>query len=164
MYKDKAKQQEAVKRAVDKHRGITKGAKGITKGRVLQQGITADGTYFKDGVETMPPVGILPERPRFLTLSDGQILDRCHLPKVTKSLGRLTEARIIDPVRAERYRLWAEGRPSTNPVVEALANPTERAKLRRVCAELTNHHCLGAVAYGAYGTPMDVVAEYLEAF
>ena len=157
MYKDKAKQQEAVKRAVEKHR------KGITEGRVLQkgitEGITEDGTYYKDGVETMPPVGILPERPRFLTLSDGQVHDCAHLPKVTKSLGNLKDARIIDPVRAERH-----SRSSSNPVVEALANPTERAKLRRVCTELTNHHCLGAVAYGAYGTPMDVVSEYLEAF
>lgn len=37
MYKDKAKQREAVKRAVDKHRGITK---GITEEGITGQGIT----------------------------------------------------------------------------------------------------------------------------
>ena len=37
MYKDKEKQKEAVKRAVDKHRGITK---GITSEGITGQGIT----------------------------------------------------------------------------------------------------------------------------
>lgn len=36
-YKDKGKQKEAVKRAVDKHRGITK---GITSEGITEQGIT----------------------------------------------------------------------------------------------------------------------------
>ena len=40
-------------------------------------------TYFKDGVEM---VRNLPERPRYLTLSDGQVFDRAHLPQADLSL------------------------------------------------------------------------------
>jgi len=31
-------------------------------------------------VETVPPLGRLPERPRYLVLSDGQVLDRASPP------------------------------------------------------------------------------------
>ena len=53
---------------------------GITQGGDNAQGITEEGTYFKEGVEYVPATGILPERPRYLTLSDGQVLDRANPP------------------------------------------------------------------------------------
>ena len=76
----------------------TVGTTGLTKGRnksvtekvksvTLPPTVTKDGTYFKDGVEMVPPSDIeglermfqsLPERPRYLTLSDGQVLDRAR--------------------------------------------------------------------------------------
>ena len=53
--------------------------------------VTPDGTYFKDGVEMVDPAYVeglggrvyqsLPERARYLTLSDGQVLDRAKPPK-----------------------------------------------------------------------------------
>ena len=47
---------------------------------------TKDGTYFKDGVEMVPAEGTLPERPRYLQLTDGQILDRANQPSPNKHL------------------------------------------------------------------------------
>lgn len=88
-YKDKVLQKEAVRKAVQRHRGITG---GITK-----QGITSEG--------------------------------------ITKYPALLI----------------------------ALADPVKRAKLRRICEELTAHHVLSEVYYG-YGdtsVPFDVVSEYL---
>jgi len=64
--------------------------KRITQGKDNAQGITQDGTYFKDGIEMVPASYVegkdgkiyefLPERPRHLTLSDGQALDRAAQP------------------------------------------------------------------------------------
>ena len=82
-YKDKGKQKEAVRRAVDKHR------KGITSEGITSEGITEQGTTE---IEEMVPASyvqgvngrmyeVLPERPRYLTLSDGQVLDRANQPE-----------------------------------------------------------------------------------
>jgi len=89
MYKDKEKQREANRLAKQKARkGMTS---GMTQEGMTGQGMTKDGTYFKDGVEMVPPsyvqglTGVfeaLPERPRYLTLSDGQVLDRANQPTV----------------------------------------------------------------------------------
>ena len=49
---------------------------GVTKEGVTSPSVT--GTYFKDGIEMVGPLGTLPARPRSLTLSDGQILDRAN--------------------------------------------------------------------------------------
>ena len=68
----------------NKEAGLTE--KGLTKEGLTGQGLTEDGTYFKDGVEMVPPLGTLPERPRYLILSDGQRLDRAHPPKADLTL------------------------------------------------------------------------------
>jgi len=60
---------------------MRKRRKGVTKEGVTEEGVTKDGTYFKDGIEMVGPLGSLPERPRFKTLSDGQILDRANPPR-----------------------------------------------------------------------------------
>ena len=37
-------------------------------------------------IEMVPPLGRLPERPRYLVLSDGQVLDRANPPKADLTL------------------------------------------------------------------------------
>lgn len=68
---------DASERRRDKQKGMTKG-------------MTEDGTYFKDGIEMVPPAYIpgitdvfmmLPERPRYLDLGT-QTLDRANPPVV----------------------------------------------------------------------------------
>ena len=59
-----------------KRQGLTK---GINKEGLTEQGLTRDGTFFKGDVECVPASYGLPERPRFLKLSDGQVLDRANL-------------------------------------------------------------------------------------
>ena len=48
-------------------------------------------TFFKDGIEYVPASNVpgmsLPERPRYLTLSDKQILDRLNPPQPTIKSG-----------------------------------------------------------------------------
>ena len=74
MYKDKERQKEANRLAKQKQR-----TKGMTLEGMTEQGMT----------EMVPPAYIpgvsgdfemLPERPRFLKLSDGQVLDRASPP------------------------------------------------------------------------------------
>jgi len=61
----------------------------VTLGERYKDSVTTDGTYFKDGIEMVPASYVegmterflnLPERPRYLTLSDGQVLDRAAQP------------------------------------------------------------------------------------
>ena len=88
MYKDKEKQREANRLAKQKARkGMTS---GMTEQGMTGQGMTKEGTYFKDGVEMVlasyvqgitGKFEVLSERPRYLTLSDGQGLDRLNQPE-----------------------------------------------------------------------------------
>ena len=93
---DKALQREKtlerVKRYRDKRKGVT--SEGVTS-----EGVTKDGTYFKDGIEMVPASYVqgitgkfeaLPERPRYLTMTDGQTLDRANQPQ-----GMTSEDRIL---------------------------------------------------------------------
>ena len=92
-YKDKEKQREYDKERKRKIRqgrtgrtkegrtdnGITEEKKrqGLTKG-INKEGLTEDGTFFKGDADYVPASCGLPERPRFLKLSDGQVLDRAN--------------------------------------------------------------------------------------
>ena len=59
-------------------------------------------TFFKDGVEYVPASYVpgskgrtykmLPERPRYLTLSDGQVLDRVNQPEAKPTGDRMLRA------------------------------------------------------------------------
>ena len=51
-------------------------AESVTSGSVTGGSVT----FFKEGVEMVRPLGTLPARPRYLTLSDG-VLDRANPPK-----------------------------------------------------------------------------------
>ena len=80
-YKDQQKQKEAVRKAVERHR------KGITENKECN---TRD---------VIPEVEIFEGKPRFLKLSDGQILDRANQPKSNKHLWGMVACN-----RASEYR------------------------------------------------------------
>jgi len=79
-----------------KRQGLTA---GINKEGLTEQGLTKDGTFFNDGVEMVSAFGSLPARPRYLVLSDGQILDRANQPKSNKHLWGMVACN-----RANEYR------------------------------------------------------------
>ena len=79
-YKSEEARREASRRSMEKKRqGLTK---GINKEGLTEQGLTKDGTTG----EYIPASYGLPERPRYLKLSDGQILDRTNQPSPNKHL------------------------------------------------------------------------------
>ena len=65
---------------------MRKRREGLTKEGLTGLGLTKDGTYFKDGIEMVPAKGMLPERPRYLQLSGGQVLDRANQLKPNKHI------------------------------------------------------------------------------
>ena len=90
----------------------------VTKEGVTGQGVTQDGTYFKD--EMVPALGSLPERPRYLILSDGQRLDRAHSPKADITLWpgwRIEALRACN--RADQMKPLMS-RPKADKVLEGL--------------------------------------------
>lgn len=79
-------------------------------------------TYFKDGVEMVAAEGLLPERPRYHTCTDGQIMDRANPPKA--DLSRLSVMRL------NQLAGWANAPPfvPSNPkanrtVLQTLVRP-----------------------------------------
>ena len=80
--KDQLKKTEASKERMRRYRDKQKG--------VTKEGVTGEGVTFKDGIEYVSASYVqglegrmyeaLPERPRYLTLSDGQVLDRLVPP------------------------------------------------------------------------------------
>ena len=131
--------------------------------------ITKEEPLFVDGIEMVPPLGTLPKRPRYLTLSDGQVLDRANLPKVTKMVTRpeamrmamanRADGRVIDQAKADRYKRWRE-----DIRLEAFRDKKERERLQRICASLEKHNVLDKEIYYGCGkdpVPMSEVAELL---
>ena len=119
-------------------------------------------------VEMVPPRGILSKRPRHLTLSDGQVLDRANLPKVIKMVARpeairmanRAGGRVIDQSKADRYKRWRE-----DVRLEAFQDKKERERLQSICASLSGHKVLDEVYLGTRDpVPMSEVAELLAAF
>ncbi len=108
-YKDKTKQQEAIKRAVQKHRVLHQGitSEGITDPNPIENVIPK--SYFKDGIEYVPPLMVegcegrmyeaLPERPRFLTLSGNQVLDRTYKPDVVLNGEMIHAIKLLNEAR-----------------------------------------------------------------
>ena len=120
-YKDKEKRKEAVKRYRDNKKGIT-GEGDTGDGITSHNDYSAsqlDGTFFKD--EYVPASYVpgskgksylmLPERPRYLKLTDGQVLDRAKLPVPTGSLSASSMLRANDSAFAlfKKRRLVPEG-------------------------------------------------------
>ncbi len=67
-YKDRVKQKEAVKKAVQRHR------EGITEQGITEQSITEGITEYVIDVLTGKKLI------RYVTLSDGQVMDRAYVP------------------------------------------------------------------------------------
>ena len=137
----------------------------------IQEDVTQGGenvTQITPEVEMVPALGMLPERPRYLTLSDGQILDRANLPKATKqltvrdaiSMAKANRSRIMDQAKADRYKRWLEGKDVR---LDAFKDKEERGRLQRVCASLSHHNVLDRVYLGCGSDPVrvDEVAELL---
>ena len=97
MYKDKLKQKEAIKRAVQRHRGITKG--------ITQQGITVEGITRIEFIQK--------ELGGYLT---GEI-ERAAL--------RMND-RVERYERAYRYKLWKDGRELTHPAIYCVVEDRDR--------------------------------------
>ena len=142
-YKDPKKQKEAIRKATQKYRKVSQ--EGITEG-----GITKNNDVIP---EMVPPLGTLPERPRFKTLSDGQVLDRANPPKMTK---KLTEIKSWEAAnRADQSRM-SSGGSLLNSLVD------NRKKLAAICASLENRGLLKEVRYGVNGPTFNQVTEMLE--
>jgi len=140
MYKDTQKQREANKDANKRYRD----KKGITQQGITEKGITL---LKRPNGDDYDPNEMLGNRPRYMVMKDGQVLDRQTLPyKVDIPKTKVKEDRTYPAI------------------VYALADPVKRAKLRKICQELKNHNVLKDVQYGTGGPTMDTVAEMLTAF
>ena len=142
---------------------------GNTAGNT-NQGNTNQGNTQKIGEdnvlpEMVPALGSLPERPRYLKLSDGQVLDRANPPKgkpgwnKVEALRRCNRANetVIDPVRAERYRRWRAG-IIESPVAGSMID--NRKDLMSIVQSLKERKVIEYVSLGMM--PMTVVADLLE--
>ena len=165
-YKDRMKQRESVKRAVERHRVLQKGItrEGITEENVHRDVIPAvemvPASYIPT---TRGEVEFLPERPRYMDLGDGQTLDRVKLPKATGTKEGMLRANevsssVIDKERAER---WRSGTDVHSPVVAGVVE--NRRKLERICAALKRRGLEDEVRYGIYGPTFKVVGDWLDA-
>ena len=164
-YKDKEEKRKHDRDYIKQRRGTTS-SRDDTGGTTSK--ITKEGMFFVDGVEMMPPLGALPMRPRYLTLSDGQVLDRANLSKVTKMVARpeairmanRADGRVIDQAKADRYKRWRE-----DVRLEAFQDKKERERLQSICASLLGHKVLDEVYLGTRDpVPMSEVSELLTAF
>jgi hypothetical protein len=100
-YKDKEAKKQHDRDYIKKKRGTTKGGttpsgRHNSNSAAQTNVLTENGAYFKDGIEYGPASYVpgsngkewlnLPERPRYLTLSDGKVLDRANPPAHKKAL------------------------------------------------------------------------------
>ena len=137
-YKNKEKAREASKERMRRHR------QGVTSQGVTEKGVTL---LKRPNGEDYDPGEMLGNRPRYMMMSDGQVLDRKTLPYVVD----------IPPAKVKEVRTYPA-------IAYALSDPLKRAMLRKICQELKNHNVLKEVQYGVYGPSMDTVAEMLAVF
>ena len=123
-----------------KKEGVTQSSKDVT------QDVTQ---------EMVPPLGILPERPRFKTLSDGQVLDRSNPPK-----GKALDYEVKAWEAANRMQKPVIGEYGLIP---SLADPGRRGKLQAIAGSLKSHSVLDKVNYGINGPAFTQVGEMLDA-
>ncbi len=145
-YKDKESRKEASRKSMEKER------QGLTTG-VNKEGVN---------IETVPASYIqgnkgrhefLPERPRYLTLSDGQVLDRLNQPTATKELPGMRAAN-------DSYSGIIRQEPG---ILDALTDPAKRKKLEKIHQSLKDFKVSKEVRYGVSGPTFDVVGEMLDA-
>ena len=136
-YKSEEARREASRRSMEKKRqGLTK---GINKEGLTEQGLTKDGTFFNGDVEYVPASYGLPERPRFLKLSDGQVLDRANQPNPNKHLPAMIACNRANDSRRKMTQQERLGRLLVSLNKEITGLDTKRVSL------------LGMVRYGIGG-------------
>lgn len=109
-------------------------------------------------VNVQPDVEMFNGKPRYLTLSDGQVFDRTYQPEVNKKLQWVSNVKVINKEKAEKYRLWREGKAGGTDHMTA-------AKLLMVCNALDKQmpglqgkeNLLDMVRYGVSGPRMSSV-------
>jgi len=92
----------------------------------------------------------LPERPRFLTLSDGQILDRLNQPDPIGTLSGMSASNDFTVTG------------HSAGLLESIVDPTKRKKLEKIYTSLKNRGLQREVRYGVYGPDFETVGEMLE--
>ena len=122
----------------------------VEQGRVEQGRVEQVSASFIEGNKRR--YEFLPERSRYLTLSDGQVFDRTNQPIATKTLPGIKAANdaYFGIIREERG------------ILHALVDPGKRRKLEKICQSLKEHNVLSEVRYGVTGPTFDIVAELLE--
>ena len=132
-YKSEEARREASRRSMEKKRqGLTK---GINKEGLTEQGLTKDGTTG----EYVPASYGLPERRRYLKLSDGQILDRTNQPSPNKHLPAMLACNRANDYRCPMSRQEGLGRLLVSLNKEITGLDRKRVSL------------LGMVRYGVQG-------------
>ena len=135
-----------VERYRNKQKSVTK-EKDVTQGCNAEEVVPASYVQGRNGMHEF-----LPERPRYLTLSDGQVLDRLNQPTASKSLPGMEAAN-------DSYFTIIEQEPG---ILEALTDKTKRAKLEKITQSLKDFNVSKEIRYGVSGPTFDVVGEMLE--
>ncbi len=90
-------------------------------------------------------------KPRYLTLSDGQVFDRTYRPEPNKHLPGMIAANdsYSGIIRQDAG------------ILNALTNPIKRKKLGKITQNLKDFNVLKEVRYGVSGPMFDIVGEML---
>lgn len=137
-YKSLEQQKEANRIANRRYRDKQKG--------ITEQGITPEGITEE----------MFEGKPRYITLSDGQVFDRTYRPEPNKYLPGMAACN-----RANKSIIRQE--PG---ILNALVDPIKRKKLEKITQSLKAHKVDSLVYYGfpkLGGVPFDVVGDLLEA-
>lgn len=134
----------------------------VKRYRDKQKSVTSDNNVTQGcNAETVPASYVegrkerhefLPERPRYLELSDGQVLDRLNQPTANKELPGMKAANDshFSIIRQEPGML------------SALTDPIKRKKLEKITESLKTFNVSKEVRYGIEGPSFDMVDELLE--
>ena len=133
----------------------------VERYRNKQKSVTGTNNVTQDVTQEMVPVSFiegtkiefLPERPRYLTLSDGKVLDRANQPEANKELPGMKAANSA----------YGNVIRQTPGILDALVDPIKRKKLEKTHQSLKAHNVLKEVRFGVSGPTFDVVGELLEA-
>ena len=93
-------------------------------------------------------------KPRYLMLSDGQVLDRANQPKPKKHLPGMEACNRVNDSRPVIKQ--------DHGILEALTDKGKRAKLEKITQGLKNFNVSKEIRYGISGPTFDVVGEMLE--
>ena len=127
-----------------KRQGLTS---GVNKEGVNIEMVPASFVQGRNGKHEF-----LPERSRYLTLSDGQVLDRLNQPAVKKQIPGMEAVNDSRPVIKQ-----------DSGMLDALTDKTKRKKLEKIHQSLKDFNVSKELRYGISGAMFDIVGELLEA-